>query len=219
MRRFIEYSDDNRSPKLRESEEVERVFERVELAFHTAKIESSAVTLYVTTQRLILLLEDKPGVVYDFDPQYIVLHAVTRDADCYPKPCIYCQLDNYNDFSDNNDDDDDEEDDNEDANDDSNDKKSSKKHAVDYSLNPSEMFLVPSDESDITTLFDALSRLAFLNPDSLEDGEFEGDSNLIYNLDDVTLSSDQARALEHLESVFHLPGEQPGSIDGQFDNA
>ena len=196
------------------------MFQRVELAFHASKVESSAVTLYVTTQRLILLVEDKPGVVYDFDPQYIVLHAVTRDDACYPKPCIYCQLDNYNDFSDNNDDeDDDDEDANDDTNEDNNDMKSSKKAAVDYSLNPSEMFLVPSDESDITTLFDALSRLAFLNPDSLEDGEFEGDSNLIYNLDDVNLDAEQTRALEHLESVFHVPGDKPGTVEGQFDNA
>jgi len=217
MRRFIEYAADSRSPKLRDAEAVEKVFERVELAFHISKIESSLVTLYVTNQRLMLLVEDNPGVVYDFDPQYIVLHAVTRDVACYPKPCIYCQLDNYNDFSDNNDDDGDYDDD--DANDDTNEKKCSKKAAVDYSLNPSEMFLVPSDEADVTTLFDALSRLAFLNPDSLQDGEFEGDSNLIYNLDDVTLDAEQARALEHLESVFHVPGDQPGSVEGQYDNA
>ena len=39
------------------------------------------------------------------------------------------------------------------------------------------------------------------------------------NLDDVNLDAEQTRALEHLESVFHVPGDQPGIVEGQFDNA
>lgn len=30
---------------------------------------------------------------YDFDVPYIMLHAITHDPESYPKPCLYCQLD------------------------------------------------------------------------------------------------------------------------------
>ena len=30
---------------------------------------------------------------YDFDVPYIILHAITHDTESFPKPCLYCQLD------------------------------------------------------------------------------------------------------------------------------
>lgn len=30
---------------------------------------------------------------HDFDAAYVVLHAVTHDTESYPRPCLYCQLD------------------------------------------------------------------------------------------------------------------------------
>jgi hypothetical protein len=30
---------------------------------------------------------------YDFDVPYIMLHAITHDPESFPRPCLYCQLD------------------------------------------------------------------------------------------------------------------------------
>eukprot|EP01031_Cornospumella_fuschlensis_P036826 gene36826-44672_t len=70
-----------------------------------------------------------------------------------------------------------------------------------------ELFLVPEEEVDVMKVFEALSHAALLNPDLDDDGDFEGDDELIYNHEEVNLGAEQARRLGHLESVFRLPGE------------
>jgi hypothetical protein len=30
---------------------------------------------------------------FDFDVPFIILHAITHDSESFPKPCLYCQLD------------------------------------------------------------------------------------------------------------------------------
>jgi nucleotide-sensitive chloride channel 1A len=47
-------------------------------------------TLYITTRRFVWIGQD---AAHDFDAGYIVLHAVTHDTESYPFPCLYCQLD------------------------------------------------------------------------------------------------------------------------------
>ena len=87
---------------------------------------------------------------------------------------------------------------------------------------------MPSDVSDLKEIFNAFSHAALLNPDPPEDGEEEGDDELIYNTDEVELGAEQSRNLQHLESVFHLPGdeleiegeeEEEEETAGQFEDA
>ena len=178
MRRFVCCEDDN-TPVLRDGESIDYRLAKVGVAYKDSNPVIEEVQLYVTSSRIILIGET---LAADFDVSYITLHAVTRDPASYPKPCLYCQLD----FSVDDDDDDEEE--------------------TEALLFPkSELFLVPENLSDLKDMFDAFSHAALLNPDPPEDGEEEGDDELIYNTAEVTLGVEQARALEHLESVFHLP--------------
>ena len=74
-----------------------------------------------------------------------------------------------------------------------------------------EFFLISENESDLKLIFDALSRAAMLNPDPPVDGEFDGDDEFIYDLEEVQLGAEQARMLNHLESVFNFPNEEQSS--------
>eukprot|EP01034_Spumella_vulgaris_P028532 gene28532-35406_t len=86
----------------------------------------------------------------------------------------------------------------------------------------SEVFLIPAVEEDIMKLFDALSHAALLNPDPDEEDD-EGD--FIYDGEEVALGAEQARILDHLESVFTFPEDEDngegggeGGVDGQYDD-
>ena len=179
MRRFVS-CEANNTPVLRDGEIINYHHSGLGVAFRSEDATIEDVQLFVTSQRIILLGE---VVFADFDVSYVTLHAVTRDPASYAKPCLYCQLDC-------------EEDDDEDS-------------VADCLMYPkSEMFLVPENLADLKELFDAFSHAALLNPDPPEDGEEEGDDELIYNIDEVTLGVEQSRALAHLESVFHVSGEE-----------
>lgn len=64
-------------------------FPQVTIAF--SREDAGAVgTLFATTNRFVWIGAD---AAHDFDAAYIVLHAVTHDTESYPRPCLYCQLD------------------------------------------------------------------------------------------------------------------------------
>jgi hypothetical protein len=72
-----------------------------------------------------------------------------------------------------------------------------------------ECFMAPADpKTDLQALFDAFSVAALNNPDPPEEGEQEGDDNLIFNEQEVKLGAEQAKRLAHFESVFQLPGSE-----------
>ena len=203
MRRFVN-CEDNGEPSLRDGESISYTLSDVGVSFRNEDPIVATVRLIVTTGRIILMGET---LSLDIDVSYVTLHAVTRDPDSYAQPCVYCQLDCEED-----DDDDDESD-----------------QEPPPQLYPTtEMFLVPSDVSDLKEIFNAFSHAALLNPDPPEDGEEEGDDELIYNTDEVELGAEQSRNLQHLESVFHLPGdeleiegeeEEEEETAGQFEDA
>lgn len=115
---------------------------------------------------------------FDFDSRSIILHAISHDQASYPKSCLYCQFDREFDNDDGDE--------------------------IDDSIfSPSEMFLAPEDPIDVQQMFDAFSTMAMENPDDLE--EYDGD--LIYNADEVRLSSEQAETLAELESKFIGPDD------------
>ncbi|OEL21327.1 Chloride conductance regulatory protein ICln [Dichanthelium oligosanthes] len=49
-------------------------------------------TLFVTTRRVIWLSEAEKGKGYAVDFLAITLHAVSRDLEAYPSPCLYTQI-------------------------------------------------------------------------------------------------------------------------------
>ena len=206
MRRIVPCSEsDSNIPELWEGETIDYSLDEVEINFSSVKPPVGLGKLFITSKRVIWL--GKGDEAYDFDVPYIVLHAITRDADSYPKPCIYCQLD----VEEGNDEEDEDED-----------------ELLD------EMYLVPNSDDHLTAMFNALSAAALNNPDPPEEWEQEGDDELIYNMDEVELGAEQARTLNHLESVFNIPddlqedfegGDEEGQeedadegVDGQFDD-
>jgi hypothetical protein len=184
-------------PELWEDETIDYTLDDVEINFSAEKPPVGTGKLFITSKRVIWL--GKGDEAYDFDVPYIVLHAVTRDADSYPKPCIYCQLDC------------------EEAEGDEDDEEEEPGEVLD------EMFLVPSNEEHLTAMFNALSAAALNNPDPAEDWEQEGDDELIYNAEEVELGAEQARTLEHLESVFNIPegygmeGDDEDEGEGEYE--
>lgn len=178
-----DYDPNERVPELWENETLDFSLDRVELSFtnDSTKVEGVG-KLYITSKRVLWI---SPTKAYDFDVPYITLHAVSKDPQTYPKPCVYCQTDVEEDaFEDINDD---EEEGNEDQ-------------AI------TEFFLAPEEDRDLQSLFDALSHAALINPDP-EDEEDNGDDDFIFNVDEVRLGAEQARVLDHLESVFQFPDE------------
>jgi nucleotide-sensitive chloride channel 1A len=172
---------------LAEDESLDYSLENVEVSFSKRQSRGIA-TVCITSKRAFLLFKNE---MFEFDPHFIVLHAITRDASSYPKPCLYCQL-GYG-SEDDGDCDKNVEDGDSDGN----------GECID--VVPTEIFLAPQLESSLKELFDAFSKLALLNPDDDDDDGADDDAELVFNVDEVTLGAEQARALAHLESVFIAP--------------
>eukprot|EP00897_Mesotaenium_endlicherianum_P007561 jgi/Mesen1/6833/ME000351S05948 len=49
-------------------------------------------TLYITTKRLVWLSGENPQKGYGVDFLSLTMHAISRDSDAYPQPCIYTQI-------------------------------------------------------------------------------------------------------------------------------
>jgi hypothetical protein len=191
MRRFVSCEDDN-TPVLRDDEIVLFTLQKVGVAYRREDAIIEELKLFVTSSRIILI---GVTIAADFDVSYVTLHAVTRDPASYAKPCLYCQLD----FEEEED-----------------------EEEVECLLYPkSEMFLVPENLSDLKAMFDAFSQAALMNPDPPEDGEEEGDDELIYNQEEVALGAEQARVLSHLETVFHVPEDikAENDLSSNFEDA
>lgn len=186
MRRYV-LSDDGFLPNMRENETLDFQLKGVQLSFSKDRKLGSG-TLFITSRRVIWIREERlteqetfeDQVAVDIDVPFIVLHAITRDPDSYPVPCVYCQLDS-DDFDGQQGDDDED------------------------MILDDEIFLAPAADEDLTKIFNALSHAALINPDPPEDGEQDGDDEFIYDYDEVSLGAEQARTLDHLESVFMEP--------------
>jgi hypothetical protein len=164
-------------PQLWEDETIDFIQQSIELHFNNETNSFGKGKLFITSKRVVWLSDNGEKSV-DFDVPYITLHAISRDVQTYPKPCVYCQVDVDEDEID-----------------------------ADESI-LSEFYLAPEDENDLMKVFEALSHAALINPDP-DEGD-EDDDGFIYNVDEVELGAEQARRLEHLESVFQFPVEENG---------
>ena len=164
--------------------------------------------------------EEQQQVAIDLDVPFIVLHAITRDQDSYPLPCVYCQLSDGDDYSnllaaargDG------------DGVDEGEGEGEGEGNGDEDEAPEDELFIVPEDDAALTKIFNALSHAAMMNPDPPEDGEQEGDDEFIYDEDEVALGAEQARVLQHLDSVFVAPTmaqreEEEDEDEGQFEDA
>ncbi|CAN7046149.1 hypothetical protein IGI04_008558 [Brassica rapa subsp. trilocularis] len=156
------------SPALDESngEELMHVEPSVAVALGNRSLESPG-TLYITSRKLIWLSDADVAKGYAVDFLSISLHAVSRDPETYSSPCIYTQIEVVED----EDDDEDETESN---------------GVLDLSK-IREMRLVPSDSTQLDTLFDVFCECAELNPDPVEEEEEESGHNWVFSADQMVV--------------------------------
>ncbi|KAM0876270.1 hypothetical protein ACQ4PT_036250 [Festuca glaucescens] len=104
-------------------------------------------TVFITTRRVIWVSDTDRTKGYAVDFVAVSLHAVSRDPEAYPSPCIYTQIET------------------EVGSDEESDESDSEANgAVDLSK-VTEMRITPSDPDQLDQLFEAFSHSAELNPD------------------------------------------------------
>ncbi len=89
--RYTAVDASGNKPALTLEEEITFSAPRTQLFLHAEKAEGMG-TLYVTTKFIIWQSEDR-SIGYRFDYPYMLLHAIQRDPQAFPQPCIYAQLD------------------------------------------------------------------------------------------------------------------------------
>lgn len=156
----------------------------VVLANHSPQ---SPGTLFVTSKQVIWLSDVDKGKSYAVDFVSVSLHAVSRDQEAYPSPCIYTQIET------------------EPEEDDSDGSDSECGETIDLSK-ITEMRLVPSDPSHLDTLFEIFCTSASQNPDPAEEEENE-EHNWILSADGM-----EAQDTEGEESEWHISQNSSNSI-------
>lgn len=162
LQRFTDIADDG-TPQLdaASGEELVRVDRTVAVALGPRSPESPG-TLFVTTRRVIWLSEAEKGKGYAVDFLAISLHAVSRDLEAYPSPCIYTQIEAAVGTE-------------EEAGE-------SNPEANELELSRvSEMRLILADPGQLDALFDVLCHCAELNPDP--NAECNGENGWIHGED------------------------------------
>lgn len=132
-------------PILLEGEEI-RLSEPKTRLYTRQHLEGEGV-LHLTTKRLVWL--GGPGCAIDYP--FITMHAVSRDKNAWPDPCLYCQLRE-------------EDDENEEA---------------EEEISVPELRFVPAEPAHLQEMFQVFSEMSALNPDPFDeqadDSESEGD--------------------------------------------
>ncbi|PON56232.1 ICln [Parasponia andersonii] len=121
-------------------------------------------TLYISTKKVVWLSDVDKEIGYAVDFLSLSLHAVCRDPEAYPSPCLYTQIETGSD-----------EDESEDSDSETN-------GVVDLSK-ITEMRLVPSDPNQLDQLFEIFCECAELNPEPIEEEEEE--HNWVFSADQI----------------------------------
>jgi len=188
LERYTAVDESGSKPALVLDEEITFTCPRTQLYLQSDKSEGMG-SLYVSTRHLIWQSEDH-SVGYRFDYPYMLLHAIQRDPQAFPQPCIYAQLDDevaeeaFASASmrqsaaaaaagaDDAAEDDDE---------------------AEEAQPISDLRFVPENAGMLDALYHAMSECAKLNPDSdLSDGE----GDFMYNADEIRDGLDAAAADE-----------------------
>ncbi|KAA8539818.1 hypothetical protein F0562_026510 [Nyssa sinensis] len=176
-------------------EELMHVQPGVSIVLGNRSPESSG-TLYISTKQVVWLSDGDRAKGYAVDFLSVSLHAVSTDPEAYPSPCLYTQIETEAE-------DDDEESEGSD---------SECNGTLDLSK-ITEMRLVPSDPSQLDTLFEIFCKCAELNPEPIEEEEEE--HNWIFSADQM-----EFEASDPEESEWHLspnPTSAIGYSNGDHD--
>ncbi|XAR71799.1 hypothetical protein NMG60_11018218 [Bertholletia excelsa] len=147
-----------------EGEELIHVQPGVSVVLGNRPVESPG-TLYISTKQVVWLSDVDRAKGYAVDFLSVSLHAVSRDPEAYPSPCIYAQIDTGT------------EDEEESEGSDSESNETLELSKI------TEMRLVPSDPNQLDTLFEIFCKCAELNPEPMEEEE-EG-HNWIFSADQL----------------------------------
>ncbi|KAI5389224.1 hypothetical protein KIW84_074758 [Lathyrus oleraceus] len=148
-------------------EELMRVQPGVDIALANLPRESPG-TLYITTKQVIWVSDVDKSKGYAVDFLSISLHAVSRDPEAYSVPCLYTQIETEADEDLNSDNSDSEE--------------STQVH--DLSI-VREMRLIPSDPTQLDSLFQVFCECAELNPDQNNEEQEEEHHDWIFSADQM----------------------------------
>ncbi|XP_028786243.1 chloride conductance regulatory protein ICln isoform X2 [Neltuma alba] len=171
-------------------EELMRVQPGVDIVLANRPRESHG-TLYVSNKKLIWLSDVDEAKGYAVDFLSVSLHAVSRDPEAYPIPCIYTQIETEpdGDESDNSD--------------------SESNDTLDLSR-IREMRLIPSDPNQLDSLFEIFCECAELNP---EPNDEEGEEHeWIFSADQVVDEGDE-------DYISQSPAHAIGQSNGDHDIA
>lgn len=151
-------------------------------------------TLYISTKQVLWLSDADRHKGYAVDFYSVSLHAVSRDPEAYPSPCIYVQIENG-------------------LEDDESDGSDTECNGVLDSSKITEMRLVPSDPTQLDTLFDIFCECAELNPDPVD---VEEEHNWIFSADQMEGAAPEE---EESEWISQNPGHSIGFSNGDHDLA
>ncbi|XP_047328012.1 chloride conductance regulatory protein ICln [Impatiens glandulifera] len=153
-------------------------------------------TLYITSRKVIWLsdLDREKGYAVDF--LSVSLHAVSTDPEAFTSPCIYTQIDT-GDIGES----------------DSEGSDLELEGTLDLS-NITEMRLVPSDPTQLDSLFEIFCKCAELNPEPIEEEE-EEEHNWIFSADQL----EDAGPDDAEWSFFQDPTSSIGQSNGNHDLA
>ncbi|CAL9244578.1 unnamed protein product [Arabidopsis halleri] len=193
LREFtLRTGDGSGKPVLDEAngEELMHVQTSVAVALGNRPVESPG-TLYITSRKLIWLSDVDMAKGYAVDFLSISLHAVSRDPEAYSSPCIYTQIEVEEDEDDESD--------------------TESTQVLDLSK-IREMRLVPSDPSQLETLFDVFCECAELNPEPVEEEEEETGHNWVFSADqmDVRGGADEDAEWQISQSPTSVIGHSNG---------
>lgn len=170
---------------------------------------NSPGTLYISTKKVVWLSDVDRTKGYAVDFLSVSLHAVSRDPEAYPSPCIYTQIDTG-------------------AEDESEGLDSESNEALDLSK-ITEMRLVPSDPNQVDTLFEIFCKCAQLNPEPVEeDAEAHNWITSVDQLEDELTDGDDAEWPDLQNStttIGHSNGDLSHSVlelrinDERFEDA
>ena len=175
-------------------EQVMRVQPGVDIALANLPRESPG-TLYITTKQVIWVSDVDKSKGYAVDFLSISLHAVSRDPEAYSLPCLYTQIETEAD---------------EELNSDNSDSESNHVHDV---SNVREMRLIPSDPTQLDSLFQVFCECAELNPDPNTE-EQEEEHDWIFSADQM-----EDEEAEDEDYLSHNPTNTLGHSNGHHDLA
>ncbi|XP_038686483.1 chloride conductance regulatory protein ICln isoform X2 [Tripterygium wilfordii] len=153
-------------------------------------------TLYISTKQVMWLSDVDRAKGYAVDFLSLSLHAISRDPEAYSSPCIYTQIETE-------------------ADEDESEGSDAEGDQIFDLTKITEMRLIPTDPSQLDTLFQIFCECAELNPEPIEeDGE---EHNWVFNADQI--ENQDAEGEDSEWNFSHNPTNTIGHSNGNHDLA